>query len=90
MTQETPSEFSLQVRRGAGASAMVLAIAVLMVAVALAVYWLRAPVSSMGQRSMPPPGELPIAVSGSATSRVISTPLLPAGASLVRMTRTPP
>jgi hypothetical protein len=98
MTKETPSEFSFQVRRGArrihviaaarGAPAMVLAIAVLVVAVAFALCWLRAPASSMGQRSMPPLGEPPMAVSGSATSQVISTPP-PAGASLVLMTRTP-
>ena len=73
MTKEPPSEFSFQVRRGArrihvitaarGAPAMVLAIAVLVVTVALAIYWLRAPVASIGgQRSMPLPGKLPMAV----------------------------
>jgi hypothetical protein len=105
MTKETPSEFSFQVRRDArrlhvvasarGAPAKVLAFAVLVFAVAIAVYCLRAPVLSMGQPSMgqrsmpPPPVELPMAVSGSATSQVISTPL-PAGASLVLMPRTSP
>ena len=68
-TKETPSEFSLQVRRCArrtqliaaarGAPAMVLAVLVL--AVALVAYWLRAPRPSTEPRPMPPPGEPPMA-----------------------------
>ncbi len=71
MTQETTSEFSLQLRRGArrihvvaaarGAPAMVLAIAHLVVAVALVVHGLRAPVSTMGHGSVPPRTALPMA-----------------------------
>lgn len=97
MTKETPSEFSLQVRRGArrtqliaaarDAPAMVLAIAVLVIAAALAAYWLRSPRPSTGRRPRPPPGEPPMEGSWSATSRTDSPPR-PGRASFVFMTRT--